>query len=325
VPYSILVLNKERQRQEVLFVDVDDDSLEYSHDQISYLEGFEGSQKKNDASTDAFKAFANVVKIYRDFVGGKSVNDFAYKEVNQEMIEESDYNLHVNRYIRPYMYKAFRYSIEDSFGDYLGNIAELIRPQAVKSKKEQVKGQEFFEISGSDIPNAGWINQPKQTVMVKEDNLPKAEMQRIQGGDVLLAVKGAIGKVGIVPMNFEGDWLANQSYEILRLKEGSPIKDPCVLYMYLKSELAEMLLQYLSYGTSIATIQKRDLIKLRVIIPNDEQQEEIISYFEKEVRLKSRIEKLNNCIEKLNEDINQDHWNLENYKYGGYEKEEYED
>ncbi len=158
-----------------------------------------------------------------------------------------------------------------------------------------------FEVSASDIPQAGYISRPSETIYVKENNLKKAEIQRLNSIDIVLAIKGSVGKVGIVPEKLEGKWIANQSFQIIRLRKDSAICDPRVLYMYLKSYVAQDLLRYRSYGATIPMVQKRDVVKFPVIVPSPEQQQETIEFFEEEVRLMAKIKILEAKIRKLNE------------------------
>jgi type I restriction enzyme M protein len=96
----------------------------------------------------------------------------------------------------------------------------------------------FAEILVGDIRPDGSISQPVKRVSVNDRDLTRALRQRVQPGDVLLSIRGRIGAAGIVPEH-SGDsdtdeWLAGQSFAILRLRDSSPISSPA-LYRYLVS------------------------------------------------------------------------------------------
>ncbi|MDF1527390.1 MAG: N-6 DNA methylase [bacterium] len=307
MPFSILILNKERTRKEVLFIDADSDDFGKQYDElVSHLNGVTYANKKNAESPDALHFCADVVDYYREFAAGKEAVPLGAEIVQPDQLEENNYNLAVKRYVISEVEHCINNALDSVETTELGKIAELIRPQAVKSQKEGFADYEFFEVSASDIPTEGWIGDLQEIVTVEVVNLTKAEKQKLKPGDVLLATKGTVGKVGIVPETYEGDWLANQSFQIIRLKKDSPINNPRVLYMYLKSEVAQDLLEVKSYGTTIPMVQKRDVVSFPVIVPSNEQQKEIVRSFEEQVRLKGKIEKLQEEIANENER----HWDV---------------
>jgi restriction endonuclease S subunit len=64
---------------------------------------------------------------------------------------------------------------------------------------------------------------------------------------------------------------------IVRLRDSSPIKHPVVLFRYLASSLGQRLLQFFSQGLTVPMIQMGELRKLPIVVPSDDEQQEIVS------------------------------------------------
>ncbi len=102
-----------------------------------------------------------------------------------------------------------------------------MRPQYLKDEAVK-KGVDVSEVSVSDIGEDGYIHRPQKSFTVSETSFDKLRHQILQPNDILLATKGLWAKVGLAPPNIEGVWLANQSFQILRLrpKPGKRLKWP---------------------------------------------------------------------------------------------------
>ena len=89
--------------------------------------------------------------------------------------------------------------------------------------------REFYEIMPSDIGCHGGIQDPKKVIDVEEHLLDRAQNQSLQTGDILLAIKGSVGKVGIISSDCGENWIAGQSFvtvfQVTPLSKRSPL--PC--------------------------------------------------------------------------------------------------
>lgn len=221
---------------------------------------------------------------------------------------QNDFNLLVNRYVVSDEQQAIQRTLAKQKTIPLGELAELIRPQAVRDKKQKEDGTEYREVMVSDLPDTGYINDTKRTVFVSEKNKERAKQQRLAANDILVSIKGTIGKIGLIPESFADDqqWLAGQSLQIVRCKENSKLISSIVLYMYLKSPIAQSLLASRASGM-ISMIQVRDIKSLPVPIPSAEEQRAIIETFNEKLKLKNKI----TALEAELGNLSKRHWDIE--------------
>jgi len=107
--------------------------------------------------------------------------------------------------------------------------------------------------------------------------------QRVQPGDVLLSIKGAIGVVGLVPEDVprEGDmaiWTVGQSCVILRPKRSAGL-DSISLYEYLINETVQKLIKSLASASAIPILTIKDLHTFPVSIPSKQVTEDMQASF----------------------------------------------
>ena len=170
---------------------------------------------------------------------------------------------------------------------------DFFRAQAIKSQEE---GVEVKEANPADIENTGFIEEPKKRIFFSESDFNTYAKQKLYPNDIVLAIKGSVGRVGMIPEDFKGDWIAGQSYVILRLKKGSEIIDPIVLYRYLASDLAQAQLLSKAAGATVKLIKMNDVKSMRVIVPSLEEQKEIVN---NQREIESLYEQLDNTQEKI--------------------------
>ena len=127
------------------------------------------------------------------------------------------------------------------------------------------------------------------------DPKARADAQVLCPNDIVLIVKGSVGKVGIVSGDDEPEeacaWIAGQSAIVLRVREGSRI-DPRALFMQLRSPLGQQLLKGIVSGATIPLIQLKELRKLPVILPDAVTQQRAIDALEAEAVLARQIHQL---------------------------------
>jgi hypothetical protein len=173
----------------------------------------------------------------------------------------------------------------------LEDVADITRPQALLVGRER-GGREsrlapdlldqspdvLLEVGVGDIDDAGIVRTPTTSVPASFDLLQRAKRARLEPGDVLIVIKGSVGKVGLVREIPEGPaWLASQSFAILRLRRRGPIIDPAVLFRFLSSAMGQVTVQSLKVGSAISGLQMADLRRLPVLVPSTEAQRAIAS------------------------------------------------
>ncbi len=153
----------------------------------------------------------------------------------------------------------------------------MIRPIALTQQED---GEyTVLEAAPADIAEDGNVSDPSWTISVDRVQYRKVSNQMLRPGDVLIAFKGAVGKVGIVPDDVPADgssavWAAGQSLMILRMK-GRHKLSPHVLCEYLSDEVVQEHLKSLAGGSAIQTIAMKDLKSLAIPLPDKETQAKV--------------------------------------------------
>jgi type I restriction enzyme M protein len=139
----------------------------------------------------------------------------------------------------------------------------------------------------------GYIRTAGRRQQIPAETANKNKGQFLRPDDIVLIIKGSVGKVGIVPQGAPppgpGGWVAGQSGIILRVNERSTI-EPKVLAMELRSPFGQELLKTVSSGATIPLIQLKELLRLQVPVPDAATAEEARSALEGEAEIQSEIE-----------------------------------
>jgi type I restriction enzyme M protein len=175
----------------------------------------------------------------------------------------------------------------------LGDIVTFIRPMATPSKEGEVKA---WEVGAADLPEVAYISSPIKEVGIASASVEKNRHQFLQPLDIVLIIKGSVGRVGIVPENVpppgEGGWIVGQSGVILRVSNHDII-NPKALVMYLRSPVGQRMLEGIAVkGATIPLIQQRELQKLPIIIPPKHEATEIGYILDKQAYIQQEIEQL---------------------------------
>lgn len=259
LPFSLLVVDRSVKTEEVLFVKASGGDLERS----------DFGLRSRKIETD------KIIKTVRERRRG----DISML-VSSETLRENEFNFSPERYLLQVHENDIFKFLERAEVKTLEEIAELYRPQSVRDfQVDAAGGEAFLEVSVSNIAENGYVFKPKKEISLAAPFGTRFDNLILQAGDVLLPIKGSVGKVGIVPPEFEGRWIANQSLIILRLKKDNQLIDPILLYSYLASEIGQTLLQTYTSGSAISFIQMRDVRQLKIPIPPVEVQQEIINCF----------------------------------------------
>ena len=184
----------------------------------------------------------------------------------------NDFNLSPDRYVVAPEVLRLRQLAEDAETVALGDLVEIYRPQALTGSKAAAEGDTVaFEIGVADIDEVGLVETPGKRLALSEAAASQARKAVIEPGDVLLVIKGSVGKVGYVRSIPEGAlWLASQSFAVLRLRRHAPISDPRVLFRFLSSGLGQASLQNFRVGSTVPGLQMADVRRLPIILPNSD-------------------------------------------------------
>lgn len=184
--------------------------------------------------------------------------------------------LQVNRYVVPEAIARAQAMLAEVQTVRLEEVVEFLRspPIAGDADAEMDSGDESrwvesvlaHEVAVSDLPAFGFVTTPGRRVWID----PKADFDTaaLRKGDIILVVKGSVGRVGIVSGAVESDdthlWFASQSAIVLRVRDRSRM-DPRALFMQLRSPLGQQLLKGIVSGATIPLIQLKELRKMPVI------------------------------------------------------------
>jgi len=155
------------------------------------------------------------------------------------------------------------------------------------------KGVSVREIHAADLPDYGHVLRASKDSLF-DLSTPKAQSYFIQRNDVLICLKGAVGRVGMVksaPERGAGGWVAGQSLAILRARSSGNY-DPGALMVYLRSPMGQAQLSRLVVGSSIPTLQGSALKELEIPTMNIVQQGMAVEALEEEASVQSEIEAL---------------------------------
>ncbi|TDF62063.1 N-6 DNA methylase [Cupriavidus sp. L7L] len=232
-------------------------------------------------------------------LGGLILTEAADPDVIVVSVEEilaNDAQLQVSRYVVPPAQRRLREKLAQARMIRLDELVTTLRPQPVKFQDgEDTVGA--WEVGPTDLPAYGYIQDASRSVSLpREMALQKSTKQFLLPHDIVLIVKGGVGKVGIVPPEVpppgEGGWVAAQSAMVLRV-DAAARTDPRTLFLQLRSPLGQALLQSIvSGGATMQMINLSELKALQVLQPTAEEQAQAAKALDEEVGIQQQIERL---------------------------------
>lgn len=217
-------------------------------------------------------------------------------DVARAEIRENDYVLNPVRYQTQVLDRL----LEDSRRVRLGNLCRIIFPVPTKdSRDESITSR--FEVLMSDFGLDGTVAQGSKERLLDAASASKVRKHELKPGDILLGVKGTIGRVAIVTEEADENLLAGQSMVILRLEDNDRIPDPIYLLRYLSHPAVGKYLNAMAGGSAIRFVRAKDVANLPVPIPSLERQAKVC---ELHAQIVGEITEAHECMEaarRLNE------------------------
>lgn len=249
IPFTILIINTEKRCKTVRFVNADT------------------PQFREDISRTKARLI-NIEQLIETIL--TSTDSDVVKNVSTQEILDNDAQLQVNRYALGAKEQKVANLLSTLECKRLEDIATLVKPSANITIEN---GIEISEVGASDLPDYGYIRTATKQIVV-DPKVGKNESQFLRPYDIVLIIKGNLGKVGIVPQaapaSGAGGWIAGQSAAVIRVDKSSGI-DPRALFMLLRSELGKELVKTLASGSAIPFVQLRELKQLSIPIPTAEE------------------------------------------------------
>lgn len=228
------------------------------HERVSFLdlrdrEYIEAGKSGRKLVNLNLKARAEIENVLADKEITSSI------KVSLSEIKNNENSLDIGRYI------AARESAKSLDGIETVNLEDVVEIYRAQASVKDSDGDKYYEISASDINPLGIIETPKKVIVLKKDN--RALKNLVHKGDIVLAIKGSTGKVGLVEAEHD-NWLAGQSFVIIRLKDKA--WTPEFLFWQLNSKRIKKQLGLLSTGGFIQLLKISDVKGLKLIPPTTE-------------------------------------------------------
>ena len=274
MPFSLLVLDTAQFFPDVVFYSVDAErDIKTSPGMLKHRSRqFTGERELLDAVTNNQPS--------------------AGRKISHDAIQRSDYTFSVNRYLATGDTSGASPSRDDREIILFEEIATMIKPQALRSPNPD-EGITISEVSPAELPTFDFLTIGARKRLIHPTDRQRYAQQRLLPDDVLLSTKGTIGRTGIArPDPAAPEVFPSQSILVLRLNPQSPIRDPIVLMMYLRSPYFQAQLRSLVVGTTIPNVALPPLRSLPVRVPTLAEQSELRRTFETQRDLQRQIDAL---------------------------------
>lgn len=272
IPLTILVLDTSKKASAVRFVNA---AVPYFYEQAN-------RGKNQLIRTDELISLVN------------SVEDSPYaKSVSIQEIADNDMQLQVNRYVLDAQTRRLNAFMEQHQFAELGELVEIIKPIAALISED---GEPAFEVLAADVPEFGYIHAASKPVQMDTKSRKAADL-KLRQDDIVLMIKGAVGKVGIVGSTNDSYWTVGPSAVILRADAGRI--DPRALALFLRSGLGQHLLKGAASGAVQPFIQLKELVTLKIPVSSLSEHMECGAILEQEEDIQTQIRRLNASLSEL--------------------------
>ena len=213
--------------------------------------------------------------------------------IEREKIIESNYDLNISKYVLSTEDIHLQKLLNKRKNIPLSDLVEIIRPLAITREEN---GKEIKEVMVSDINSIGKIENLNKKTSVQSDFYEKCKSTLIKEGDILISIKGTLGKIGLVTKEISNA-IPGPSFCILR-KRDSALIDTDTLYQYLRSSIGQRLITQSGQGATIPFISIKQLKELKIPVPEKEEQR-------KAKKIEKRSNELFNSIDEMQKELNQ--------------------
>lgn len=286
IPFALIVLNMKEPQNLIRFINAE-------------------AEHFRDPITKARAKLIGIEEIVARATG--SLTDEFVAEVKTEDVIKNDATFQVNRYVIPESTRNINNFMESSKTMLLGTLVEMIRPIRPTTLENGIR---VLEVGATDLQEFGFITSPNKEISIDCDTGQRSEFQFLRPFDIVIIVKGSVGKVGIAPEETpppgEGGWVVGQSAVILRVIKPD-VMPPKALAVYLRSPLCQELIRRLPVGATIPLIRNKDLLNFPVIIPPIEKAVEICNILDKQAGIQKEIERLKKQQAELSKQV----WTLD--------------
>lgn len=216
--------------------------------------------------------------------------------VTAEELEANGFSFQVSRYLHSDDDVVLQRYLNSRTTVKLGDLAEIRRPVASLGRQEE-DGIEVREVAPGDIDDSGQLRQGSKRIRLPEAALAKGRQQLLEPGDVLLSIKGGLGKVAVV-QDLEHPTVPGQAFCVVRLRPNAPLT-PAALVQYLRSAVGQTLLDKVGQGTSVAFVPIGEVKSMPVVIPHPSELQRAEALEQESVALSREVEELSRKLQRL--------------------------
>ncbi|MBW9173385.1 N-6 DNA methylase [Clostridium estertheticum] len=180
----------------------------------------------------------------------------------------------------------------------LGDIGEFYRGINVIGENVQDENGEYKIINLADVKDGEIDIEALGRYTIK--NNARVEAYRVEEGDIIISIRGTSIKICIIPKH-EGKVLLSQNFIGIRIRWDN---SPEYIKEFLESPLGQFLIASKQAGTSIITLNPKDLKQIPVVLLSiEEQLSTIKTYKDQEIKLRNEIVHLQNKIKEIKLDL----------------------
>jgi hypothetical protein len=216
--------------------------------------------------------------------------------ITAEELEANGFSFQVSRYLHSEDDLVLQRYLDSRTTVQLGDLAEIRRPVASLGRQEE-DGIEVREATPGDIDDSGQLHQGTKRIKLPEAVLAKGRQQLLEPGDVLLSIKGGLGKVAVVQA-LEQPTVPGQAFCVVRLRPNAPLTS-AALVQYLRSAVGQTLLNKAGKGTAVAFVPMGEVKSLPVVIPHSSELQRAEALEQESVALSREVEELSRRLQSL--------------------------
>jgi len=284
IPCCLLLFDKQRTDRDILLIDATTNDFWWP--------------KARGENLRRLKNEPELLRIVRNRATSPSS-----KLISVAECETNNYNLSMERYLLSDDRLAYSEILQTRKTKELFRVVEdLIRPQVFKADRDDEVAEVFYEIGALEIDKDGIVRRSSKAVHVPAKTLHKANAVRLRSGDIVLAIKGSVGTVGLISdAASEHNWVPGQSYIVIRPDPAQLC--PEALFRYLRSPITQSYLSSRAGGVTVQLIQMKDLRALPVLILTTKEQCSIAERHKEIVALHEQLSKLQQQIISVEQSI----------------------
>jgi type I restriction-modification system DNA methylase subunit len=238
---------------------------------------------------------ANGVKELAQILNNRSECSYA-RLITAEELESNGFSFQVSRYLHSEDDLMLKRYLGSRTTMQLGDLAEIKRPVASLGRQED-DGIEVREVAPGDIDDSGQLRQGSKRIRLPEAALAKGRQQLLEPGDVLLSIKGGLGKVAVV-QDLEHPTVPGQAFCVVRLRPNAPLT-PAALVQYLRSAVGQTLLGKAGQRPDVAFVPIGEVKSMPVVIPHPSELQRAEALEQESVALSREVEELSRKLQRL--------------------------